>query len=176
MAKADLLSTLEARFETNPERHQGVSWRDVLRRIERPGKLKTLDKMENSGGEPDVVAWGPSGDLWFVDCSKESPPGRRSLCYDHAARMARKSARPESSAEEMAAEMGLVLLDEAQYRALQTVGEFDLKTSSWVRTPRDVREAGGALFCDRRFGRVFVCHNGAEAYFMARGFRGGMKL
>lgn len=176
MSTADLLRTLEDRFMANPGRHPGVLWRDVLLRLKSPKKLEALAQMEESGGEPDMVVWGSSGDGWFVDCSKESPGGRRSLCFDRTARMARKAARPDSSAEEMAARMGVVLLDEVQYRELQACGEFDLKTSSWVRTPEDVRAAGGALFCDRRFGRVFTYHNGAESYFAARGFRGALKL
>lgn len=169
-----LLQALQARFEKNMRRHQGVAWADVLGRLRgNAAALKTLQAMESTGGEPDVV--GPAGDagrFLFCDCAAESPAGRRSLCYDREALDSRKENKPQGSAVEMAAELGIELLDEAQYRALQGFGEFDLKTSSWVRTPHEVRALGGALFCDRRYGRVFVYHNGASSYYAARGFRG----
>jgi len=169
-----LLQTLKSRFETNPQRHSGVAWERVQARLEKnPAALKSLQEMELTGGEPDVIGKADaSGRLKFYDCSPESPAGRRSTCYDAEARKSRKEHAPEDSAAEMAAAMGIELLTEEQYRELQTVGEFDLKTSSWVKTPLDVRVLGGALFCDRRYGRVFVYHNGAQSYYAARGFRG----
>jgi len=172
--RAELLALLEARFETHPQRHPDLAWATVARRLEtRPEALLSLWKMEASGGEPDVIDVDlASGTITFGDCSAESPAGRRSLCYDRAAFDARKQARPHSSAAEVAAEMGVALMTEAQYRTLQTLGQFDLKTSSWIATPPDVRALGGALFCDRRYGRVFVYHNGAQSYYAARGFRG----
>lgn len=176
--KQALLATLQARFEANPSRHPGVSWGDVAARLEkRSPALEALQAMESSGGEPDVV--GPPdarGRLIFVDCAAESPGGRRSCCFDKAARITRKEAAPATSAMELAAAMGIELLDEAGYRRLQTFGEFDLKTSSWVRTPAEVRALGGALFCDRRYGQVFLYHNGAQSYYAARGFRGSLEV
>lgn len=174
----ELSSTLKARFERHPERHQGVSWADVERRLEKnPGALKSLALMEQTGGEPDVIARDPkTGEVTFCDCSAESPAGRRSLCYDRQALDSRKENKPRSSALQVAAELGIELLDEAGYRALQTLGSFDEKTSSWVRTPASIRSLGGALFCDRRFETVFVYHNGAESYYAARGFRGTLKV
>jgi hypothetical protein len=167
-----LLRTLEERFEKHGQRHRGVTWAKVLAALEAgPATLASLAAMEASGGEPDVIGRS-SGRLLFCDCSPESPVGRRSLCYDRAALDARKEHKPKGSAVEAAAAMGVELPTEAEYRALQELGEFDLKTSSWIRTPPDVRSRGGALFCDRRFGRVFVYHNGAESYYAARGFRG----
>lgn len=172
--RQQLLQTLQARFDAHRSRHPGLDWSDVQARLElRPAVLKTLQLMEATGGEPDVVELEPGqGRLVFCDCAPESPAGRRSLCYDAAARMARKEHQPLSSAVEIAAELGIELLTEEQYRMLQRLGEFDLKTSSWISTPPDVRELGGALFCDRRYGRVFVYHNGAQSYYAARGFRG----
>jgi hypothetical protein len=168
------LKTLAERFAANPNRRRGVSWDAVEARLEKNATaLKTLDAMERSGGEPDVVGVDEaSGGFVICDCSKESPVGRRSLCYDRAALDARKENRPEGSVVETAAKMGVELLDEEAYRALQRLGEFDLKTSSWIATPKDVRSLGGALFCDRRYGRVFTYHNGAQSYYASRGFRG----
>ncbi|RYF13876.1 MAG: DUF4256 domain-containing protein [Comamonadaceae bacterium] len=176
--RQELLRTLQARFEKNMHRHRGVQWRDVLARLEKnPGALKTLGAMEATGGEPDVIGQaGEAGRITFCDCSAESPTGRRSLCYDGAALDARKENKPPGSAVEMAAEMGVTLLTEENYRALQELGEFDAKTSSWIQTPADVRSLGGALFCDRRYGRVFVYHNGAQSYYAARGFRGALAV
>jgi len=173
----DLLSALQARFENNLRRHRAVDWPDVRRRLlDRPDVLRSLLAMEATGGEPDVVGInGPTGGVIFCDCAPESPAGRRSLCYDRAALDSRKESKPRGSALEMAAEMGVSLLSEEQYRHLQTLGLFDTKTSSWIATPEDVRKLGGALFCDRRFGRVFVYHNGAESYYAARGFRGWLE-
>lgn len=168
-----LLGTLKSRFEKNMARHQGVNWADVHRRLEaHPDKLKTLDAMEKSGGEPDVIGKAEEGGAYlFCDCAAESPSGRRSLCYDAEALNARKENKPQGSAIHMAEKMGASVLTEAQYRQLQEFGEFDKKTSSWIDTPPDVRKLGGALFCDRRYGKVFVYHNGAESYYAARGFR-----
>jgi hypothetical protein len=169
-----LLKTLEARFERHPKRHAGIAWADVRARIEgNAGALKSLQLMEDTGGEPDVIGRDPkSGRVFFCDCAAQSPGGRRSACYDAEARAARKEHKPDHSAVEMAAAMGIELLTEEQYRALQELGEFDTKTSSWVLTPPEVRSLGGALFCDRRYGKVFTYHNGAESYYAARGFRG----
>jgi hypothetical protein len=174
----DLLRALEARFEKNMHRHHGVRWVEVRARLEsNPGALKSLLAMEATGGEPDVVGQDKrTGRFTFIDCSIESPTGRRSLCYDRAALDSREQNKPQGSAVEIAAEMGIDLLTEEQYRALQTLGEFDNKTSSWIETPSDVRSLGGALFCDRRYGKVFVYHNGAESYYAARGFRGSLSV
>ncbi len=167
-----LLQSLEHRFKKHPRRHPGVAWAEVVARLEaRPGGLKALQRMESTGGEPDVIGQEPGGAVLFCDCSPESPSGRRSLCYDGEAWSARKENKPDGSAIQMAADMGVELLTESQYRALQELGEFDLKTSSWIATPGDVRALGGALFCDRRYGRVFTYHNGAQSYYAARGFR-----
>jgi hypothetical protein len=164
-----LLKTLEARFAAHPQRHPGVAWPDVAARFT-PKALKALAAMEETGGEPDVV--GREGEAFvFVDCAPESPAGRRSLCFDRAALDARKENKPKGAAMELAATMGVTLLDEAQYRALQTLGQFDRKTSSWIATPAPIRRLGGALFCDRRYDAVFTYHNGAESYYAARGFR-----
>jgi len=173
-----LLQALRSRFAKHMQRHEGVDWTDVQARLEsNPDALKTLHAMESTGGEPDVIGHDrKSGTITFYDCSAESPKGRRSLCYDRKALDARKENKPKGSAVEMAASMGIELLMEEQYRELQRLGEFDLKTSSWVATPSDVRSLGGALFCDRRFGRVFVYHNGAESYYAARGFRGSLRV
>lgn len=174
----ELLKTLKARFEKNAKRHPGIAWAKVEARLEaKPDKLWSLFQMESSGGEPDVFAVDKkSGELTFCDCSAESPGGRRSVCYDRAALDARKEHKPKTSAMEMAAAMGIELLTEEQYHALQELGAFDTKTSSWVQTPADVRKLGGAIFCDRRYGRVFTYHNGAESYYAARGFRGLLKV
>lgn len=171
-----LLEILEARFTRHPERHAGVAWADIAARLERRTEaLRTLQQMEETGGEPDVVVLAP-GALAFVDCAAESPAGRRSVCYDGEARRARKEHAPATSATEMAEAMGAALLTEAEYHALQQCGAFDRKTSSWLATPDDVRALGGALFGDRRYGRVFVYHNGAQSYYAARGFRVVLRL
>jgi hypothetical protein len=174
----ELLDALQARFADNMHRHQGIAWSAVLARLEaNPGHLETLRKMEATGGEPDVVGHdAKTGCYTFCDCSAESPAGRRSVCYDGEALASRKEHKPAHSAVEMAAEMGVELLTEAQYRDLQTLGSFDAKTSSWVRTPPEIRALGGALFCERRYGRVFVFHNGAQSYYAARGFRGSLEV
>jgi hypothetical protein len=173
-----LLRTLRARFERHVHRHAGVAWAEVQARLESsPGALRSLGAMEETGGEPDVIGRaGESGRFTFCDCSPESPTGRRSVCYDREALDSRKEHKPQGSAVETAAAMGVDLLTEEEYRALQTLGEFDARTSSWVRTPPDVRALGGALFCDRRYGRVFVYHNGAQSYYAARGFRGSLRV
>lgn len=173
-ARDALIGALQVRFEKHPGRHPGVTWDVVRARLDaHPDTLPALHELERTGGEPDVVEHDPStGQIVFCDCAPESPTGRRSLCYDRAALDARKENKPGGSVVELAASMGAELLTEAQYRALQELGEFDRKTSSWVATPADVRALGGALFCDRRYGRVFVYHNGAESYYAARGFRG----
>lgn len=172
----ELLKTLEARFTTNPERHQDLTWPDILTRLQADDrKLAALSEMERTGGEPDVIRL-PNGEHVFCDCSVESPSGRRSLCYDDAALAARKKNKPVGSAVELAEEMGIELLDEATYRHLQTLGTFDLKTSSWIATPESIRQKGGALFCDRRYDQIFVYHNGADSYYAARGFRGMLIL
>lgn len=169
-----LLKTLEARFRKHAARHRGIAWPDVLARLDGPPSvLKSLHAMESTGGEPDVVSRdAETGHILFCDCAAESPAGRRSTCYDREARESRKEHAPESSAVEMAAAMGIDLLSEDQYRHLQTLGDFDTKTSSWILTPPEVRALGGALFCDRRYGQVFTYHNGAQSYYAARGFRG----
>jgi hypothetical protein len=171
---AQVLQTLEARFKSHPQRHAGCAWPDVLQRLRgKTAALRALLAMEASGGEPDVIEHDHgSGQLTFCDCSAQSPQGRRSLCYDRAALDSRKENKPQGNAVDLARELGISLLTEAQYRALQTLGEFDTKTSSWVATPQSVRTQGGALFCDRRYGQVFTYHNGAESYYAARGFRG----
>ena len=174
----ELLRVLQARFEKNMNRHQGISWADVQARLEaNPEKLWSLDKMEETGGEPDVVGFdAKTGEFTFFDCSAESPKGRRSICYDHEALESRKAHKPENSAMMMAEEMGISLLNEEQYQQLQQLGNFDTKTSSWLLTPPPVRKLGGAIFGDRRFNRVFVYHNGAESYYGARGFRGSLRV
>lgn len=173
-ARDEWTRALRVRFEANPGRHPGLDWAKVATRLEaQPQALSVLWAMEQSGGEPDVVGHNAeTGEVVFFDCAAESPAGRRSLCFDRAALDARKEHKPASSALEQAAAIGVELLTEADYRLLQTLGGFDRKTSSWVATPPDVRALGGALFCDRRYGRVFVYHNGAESYYAARGFRG----
>ncbi|MFN4119010.1 DUF4256 domain-containing protein [Acidovorax sp.] len=173
-----LLQTLQERFARHGHRHPGLDWQDVQSRLEaHPKALQSLAMMEAYGGEPDVIGRdGASGQYLFCDCAAESPSGRRSLCYDRDALDTRKENKPQGSAMEMAADMGITLLDEAQYRALQALGEFDTKTSSWVATPAGVRDLGGALFGDRRYGQVFVYHNGAQSYYAARGFRGLLRV
>jgi hypothetical protein len=173
-----LLTTLKARFEKHMKRHQGLQWAAVQARLEaNPEKLWSLHEMERSGGEPDVVGHDKkTGEYVFYDCSAESPKGRRSVCYDRQALEARKEHKPKNSAMDMAAAMGIDILTEAQYRELQTLGEFDTKTSSWVQTPPDIRARGGAIFCDRRYDHVFTYHNGAESYYAARAFRGALKV
>ena len=174
----ELLSTLKQRFEKHTKRHAKVAWADVLARLQsKPEKLKALADMESTGGEPDVIGGADAhGAFLFCDCAAESPAGRRSLCFDDDALAARKENKPAGSAAGMAQAMGVSLLTEAQYRQLQQVGEFDLKTSSWVATPPEIRQLGGALFCDRRYGQVFVYHNGAQSYYAARGFRGCLSV
>lgn len=168
-----LIDTLKARFEKNARRHAGVAWGQVQARLEASkAALQSLDEMERTGGEPDVIGHDKaSGQFLFCDCCAETPAGRRSLCYDRQALDARKENKPRGCAVELATAMGVELLTEQHYRALQQLGEFDTRTSSWVATPDDVRALGGALFCDRRYGKVFVYHNGAESYYAARGFR-----
>lgn len=173
-----MLGILKARFGKNMPRHKGIAWADVLARLEAaPEKLWSLNEMEDTGGEPDVVGFDKkSGAFIFFDCSPESPKGRTSVCYDREGWESRKEHRPKDTAMDMAAAMGIEMLSEEQYRGLQKLGEFDLKTSSWVKTPDDIRKLGGALFCDRRFGHVFVYHNGAQSYYGARGFRGWLEV
>lgn len=174
----ELLSELKARFEKNMNRHKGVEWAKVQARLEaNPAKMWSLSEMERTGGEPDVVGQDKkTGEYIFFDCSAESPKERRSLCYDREALDARKENKPAESAVNMAATMGIELLTEEQYRELQKLGNFDLKTSSWVKTPENIRKLGGAIFCDRRYDTVFTYHNGAESYYAARGFRGCLKV
>jgi hypothetical protein len=173
-----LLETLKARFEKNMNRHEGIQWAEVQARLDsKPSALKSLHHMEQTGGEPDVIGQDPkAGDYLFCDCSAESPAGRRSVCYDRPGLESRKEHRPQDSAIDMAAAIGIELLTEEQYRYLQKLGNFDSKTSSWVHTPAGVRRLGGALFCDRRYGKVFVYHNGAQSYYASRGFRGSLRV
>jgi len=173
-----LLSILQTRFEKNRNRHTGVEWATIQARLEaNRGKLWSLNEMEITGGEPDVVGHDKkTGEYIFYDCSAESPKDRRSICYDHEALESRKEHKPENSAVEMAADMGIELLTEEQYRDLQQLGVFDTKTSSWIKTPAAIRKLGGAIFCDRRYNTVFVYHNGAESYYAARGFRGALRV
>lgn len=176
--REELLNTLKTRFEKNMNRHKGLEWAKVQAKLDPPAggeKLWSLNEMERTGGEPDVVGHDKkTGEYIFYDCSAESPKGRRSVCYDREALESRKEHKPENSAVEMADDMGIELLSEEQYRELQQLGNFDTKTSSWVKTPSDIRKLGGALFCDRRYNTVFVYHNGAESYYAARGFRGSL--
>ncbi len=180
-----LIGILEKRFEKNKKRHKGIEWSQVLTRLEAAmagkqgagAKLWSLNEMEDTGGEPDVVAFDKkTGEFIFFDCSPESPSGRRSLCYDHEALESRKEHKPKNSALNMAEEMGIEMLNEDQYRELQQLGTFDAKTSSWVKTPADMRDLGGALFGDFRYGKVFFYHNGAQSYYAARGFRGMLRI
>ena len=173
-----LLSALKARFERNMARHQSLDWAEVQSRLQaNPKKLRSLLEMENTGGEPDVIGRDEqSGEFIFCDCSAESPSGRRSLCYDREGLESRKEHRPENSAIDMAAAMGIELLTESEYRELQKLGSFDLKTSSWVKTPAAIRKLGGSLFCERRYDTVFVYHNGAQSYYAVRGFRGTLRV
>jgi hypothetical protein len=174
----ELLKTLKARFEKNMNRHKGLEWAKVQAKLEANAeKLRSLNEMERTGGEPDIVGYDKkAGEYIFFDCSEESPKGRRSLCYDCEALDSRKENKPKDNAMDMAAAMGIELLTEEQYRELQTLGNFDTKTSSWVKTPSNIRKLGGALFCDRRFDTVFLYHNGAESYYAARGFRGWLRV
>jgi hypothetical protein len=174
----ELLSILQARFEKNKQRHVGLDWTKIQERLlANSKKLWSLHEMEVTGGEPDVVGQDEeTGEYLFYDCSAESPKGRRSVCFDREALESRKQHKPENSAIDMAMSMGIELLSEEQYRNLQKLGKFDLKTSSWVQTPADIRKLGGALFCDCRFGHVFLYHNGAESYYAARGFRGSLRV
>ena len=173
-----LLRTLQARFENNPQRHKGLEWAKVQARLQsNPEKLRSLDEMEKTGGEPDVVRHDKTtGECIFCDCSPESPKGRRSLCYDREALDARKENKPKGNAVDKATDMGVELLTEQEYRELQELGELDTTTSSWIQTPANVRKLGGALFCDRRYDTVFVYHNGAQSYYAARGFRASLKV
>jgi hypothetical protein len=172
--REELLAKLKNRFEKNMHRHKSVAWKDVLARlVKHPEKFWSLHEMERTGGEPDVNAYDKqTGEITFCDCSAESPAGRRSLCYDQPALESRKEHKPANSAMNLASVMGIELLDESGYRALQKLDTFDRKTSSWIKTPDDVRKLGGALFCDWRYGKVFTYHNGAESYYASRGFRG----
>ena len=171
------IKDLKARFEKNMNRHKGIKWTDVETKLVNGPKIWSLNEMEISGGEPDVVGYDKkTGEYIFYDCSAESPNGRRSLCYDDEALQSRKEHKPKNSAIEMATAMGITILSEQQYRELQQLGKFDLKTSSWIQTPPEIRERGGALFCDRRYDHVFVYHNGAESYYAARGFRGSIMI
>jgi len=176
--REELLKVLKARFEKNMIRHKGLEWAKIQAKLEaNTGKLWTLNEMERTGGEPDVVGHDKkTGEYIFYDCSAESPKGRRSVCYDREALESRKEHKPENNAIDMAAAMGIELLTEEQYRELQKLGEFDTKTSSWVKTPSDIRKLGGALFCDRRYDHVFVNHNGAQSYYGARAFRGSLRV
>ena len=174
----ELLGTLKARFEKNMKRHEGLEWAAIESRLEaHPEKLWTLNEMERTGGEPDMVGYDEqAGEYIFFDCSAESPEGRRNVCYDREALEARKKNKPENSVMDMAVAMEIALLTGEDYRALQKLGNFDTKTSSWVQTPPDIRKRGGALYCDRRYGQVFVYHNGADSYYGARGFRGALRV
>ena len=176
--REELLRTLKARFEANMHRHSGLDWAGVHARLESNiDKLWSLNEMEKTGGEPDIVGLdNQTGEYIFYDCSAESPTGRRNVCYDREALDSRKSNKPENSALDLAATMGIEILTEEQYRQLQTLGEFDTRTSSWIETPPSIRKLGGAIFADRRYGHVFVYHNGAESYYGARGFRGSLRV
>src|SRR5579864_8548499 len=176
--REELLKALKARFEKNMDRHQGLEWAQVQAKLEaHPEKLWSLNEMERTGGEPDVIGHDKkTGEYIFYDCSAESPKDRRSLCYDREALESRKENKPANNAMDVAAAMGVELLTEEQYRALQKLGNFDAKTSSWVQTPSAIRKLGGSLFCDRRYDTVFLYHNGAESYYAARGFRGSLRV
>ena len=174
----DLLDTLKTRFEKNMNRHTGLDWAKVQAKLEANGeKLWSLSEMERTGGEPDVIgADAKSGEFLFYDCSAETPKERRNICYDREALDARKEYKPKNSALDMAADMGIEILTEEEYRHLQTLGKYDTKTSSWVKTPAEIRKLGGALFCDRRYDHVFTYHNGADSYYGVRGFRGSLRV
>ncbi len=174
----ELIKILKSRFEKNKERHETINWSDVQKKLEsQPEKIWSLSEMERTEGEPDVVSYDKgTNEYLFFDCSAESPKGRRSLCYDRKALDSRKENKPSNSALDLAKEMGIDILDESQYRHLQSLGNFDLKTSSWVKTPDNIRNLGGAIFCDRRYNQIFLYHNGAESYYAARGFRGVLKV
>ena len=174
----ELIKILKSRFEKNKERHETINWSDVQKKLEsQPEKLWSLSEMERTEGEPDVISFDKNtNEYLFFDCSAESPKGRRSLCYDRKALDSRKENKPANSALDLAKEMGIEILDESHYRHLQSLGNFDLKTSSWVKTPDNIRNLGGAIFCDRRYNQVFLYHNGAESYYAARGFRGVLKV
>lgn len=174
----ELIKTLKIRFEKNPNRHENIKWENVQKKLEsNPEKLWSLHEMERTEGEPDVISYDKKTDEYlFIDCSAESPKGRRSLCYDRKALDSRKENKPANSAIDFANEIGIEILDEEQYRELQTFGNFDLKTSSWVKTPDEIRNLGGAVFCDKRYNTVFLYHNGADSYYAARGFRGFLKI
>ncbi len=174
----ELLSVLKVRFDKNTDRHKGLEWAKVETKLKaHPEKLWSLNEMETTGGEPDVVGHDKkTGEYIFYDCAAESPKGRRSVCYDHEALESRKEHKPENSAIEMAADMGIEILTEVEYRELQKLGKFDTKTSSWIKTPADIRKLGGAIFADWRYGQVFVYHNGAESYYAARAFRGSLRV
>jgi len=176
--KKEILTVLKSRFDKNMKRHQGLEWENILIKLEnKPDKLRSLYEMEKTGGEPDVIGYDEKmGEYIFVDCSPESPKGRRSVCYDRKALEERKNHKPQTSAMDMAMEMGIEILTEEEYRKLQELGEFDLKTSSWIKTPERIRKLGGALFCDRRYDTVFTYHNGADSYYSSRGFRGMLKV
>ncbi|UOQ47667.1 DUF4256 domain-containing protein [Gracilibacillus caseinilyticus] len=176
--REELISLLKDRFEKNTERHQGLDWDKIEAKLEAdPNRLWSLNQMEETGGEPDVVGFDENTKAYlFFDCSAESPKGRRSVCYDREALESRKKHKPENTAVDMAADMGIELLTEEEYRELQKLGEFDKKTSSWVKTPEKIRNRGGAIFCDRRYDTVFTYHNGADSYYAARGFRGSCRV
>ena len=176
--REELIKTLKVRFEKNKSRHTGLEWANVQSKLEaNADKLWSLGEMERTGGEPDVIAYDNRMDEYiFYDCSAETPKGRRSVCYDREALESRKEFKPENNAVDMAASIGIELLTEAQYRELQTLGKFDMKTSSWVKTPAEIRKLGGAIFCDRRYDHIFTYHNGAESYYAVRGFRGLLRV
>lgn len=174
----ELIKILKTRFEKKPNRHENIKWEDVQKKLEsNPEKLWSLNEMERTEGEPDVIGYDKkTNEYIFIDCSLESPKGRRSLCYDRDALNSRKENKPANSAVDLANEIGIEILDEEQYRELQSLGNFDLKTSSWVKTPDEIRKLGGAIFCDKRYNTVFLYHNGAESYYAARGFRGVLRI
>lgn len=176
--REELFSIIKARFEKNKNRHDGLEWAKIQAKLEtNPTKLWSLNEMERTGGEPDVVAYDSKTDQYtFFDCSPETPKGRRSICYDREALEARKEFKPENNALDMAAEMGIEILAEEEYRALQQLGKFDTKSSSWIKTPADIRKLGGAVFSEYRYGTIFIYHNGAQSYYAVRGFRGSLKV